>query len=80
MIPTPFRFLEVFMELFQTDAALPGKAGLGVAPEGFDAVDVPAAPGELVLRMMDPVMAEAVEHQPVISLPGVGMDDGRSLM
>ena len=54
MIPAPLRFFEVAVELAQLGQARPG-----IAPKGFDAIDVPAAP----------VMPETVEDQPGVGLP-----------
>ncbi len=77
MVPAPFRFPEVFVELGEADASLLCQSRLCVAPERFDAVDMTAAPGELVRGMMDPVVPEAVQYQAVIRFPTVGLDHRR---
>ena len=76
MVETPLTFFEVEEEAFLADAAKFEEAEFGVAPEGFDAVDVIFATGELVLMMMDGMVFVALETEAVVSLPAVCVDVG----
>ena len=74
MVETPLTFFEVEEEAFLADAAKFEEAEFGVAPKGFDAVDVILATGELVLMMMDAMVFVALENEAVVSLPAVGIN------
>ena len=76
VIETPLTFFEVEEEAIFANAAQFKEAEFGVAPKGFDAVDVVFAACELVLVMMDAVVFVALEDEAVVSLPSVGVDVG----
>lgn len=79
VVVAEFALLEVQVERAGVHAAEPGHAGLGVAPEALDAVNVVAADGpaaELVRRMIDPqVLLVSHVHQAVVALEPIGVDD-----
>ena len=57
-------------------AAEPRKAGLGVSPEGLNAVDVDLAADEFVAAVVDADMGVAEVPEVVVAAPTVGVDDG----
>lgn len=59
-----------------TDAAKAGEAGLGVAPEGFDAVDMSWSAGEFICAAVGAQMAVTDFDKPVVATPAVGIDEG----
>lgn len=79
VVEAELAFFQVEVERAGVHAAEPGHAGLGVAPEALDAVDVVAADGpaaELVGRMIDPqVFLVPHVHQAVVALEPVRVDD-----
>jgi len=75
--------LEVEQEGVRADAAEACQAGLGVAPEALDAVDVIAArepAAELAAGVVEAqVLLAPHVHQPVVAREAVGVDDRRQV-
>lgn len=72
VIEAIFRFFQVKVKRMLGHPVELHQATLGIAPKALDAVDVNAAPGELVVAVADPQMfVKADIHQPVIAAPAV---------
>ena len=61
-------------ELIVLDSVELREPSFSEGPEGLYAVDVALASNELVPAVEDPVMVVAVEDEPVVGLPAVGVD------
>ena len=75
VIKAPFGFLEVGKEGLGADAAKPGQACFGVAPERLDAIDMAASPGKFIGTVMNSIVLVAFKNQAVVSAPSIGKND-----
>ena len=72
VIEAIFRFFQMEIKRMLGHPVELHQATLGVTPKALDAVDVNAAPGELVVAVVDPQMlVKADIDQPVIAAPAV---------
>ena len=80
MIKAIFGFLSVQIERLLGHTVELGEPSLCIAPERFDAVDMPFSIRKLIVSVMHPEMlVKAYIHQSVITPPAIGMDDGTRL-
>ena len=76
MVETELSFFEVQVEGVFWQAVELSQAVLGIAPEGFDAVDVRSSVGEFIAAVVDAqVLGVAHVDQAIVARPTVGMDD-----
>ena len=61
-------------ELILPDSVELREPSLGEGPEGLYSVDMAFPADELVAAMVDPVMVVAIEDEPVVGLPAIGVD------
>ena len=80
MIKAIFGFLSVQIERVFSHTVELGEPSLCIAPERFDAVDMPFTLGKLIVSVMHPEMlVKAYIHQPIITSPAIGMNDSAGL-
>ena len=75
MVEAELHFFQVEIEVVAADTVITLELGLCIAPEVFDAIDVPTLAHSKALLMIDTVVLEAVEHQPIVGAEAVGVDD-----
>lgn len=76
MVEAEFGFLEVEVKRLLGYAIKFGEPALSVAPEAFDAVDMPLPISEFICAVIDSKMlVETNVHQAVITSPPIGVDD-----
>lgn len=80
MVEAELGFFEVQFELFASHAMKLRQPMFGIAPEGFDAVDVSGALDEFVVTVIDPkVLLQTQINQPIVASPAIGMDDAAGI-
>ena len=77
MVKAKFCFLQMERKGIPVDAVELGEPVFGISPEALDAIDVVRSQGELVVAMIDSMMACVAEiDQAVVAHPAVGVDHG----
>ena len=76
MIESPLTFFEVNQKAITTNTTEPGHTCFGETPEGFDAVDMVFATGELIVSMIDAMMPITTGKEAVVCGPTIGVDIG----
>ena len=74
MVPAPLTLLKVNGKFFFPDSMQFREPKLGVTPKAFYTVNMVFASGKFIFMVMDAVVLVAVGHQPIISLPAIGID------
>ena len=76
MIEPKFSLFDIEVEESPGETSVFCQAGLGVAPEGLDPVDVTGPASKFVVTVMDAeVSLVSYINQPVIPFPSIGVDD-----
>ncbi len=75
MIEAELHFFQIKIEVFAAHSVVAFQLSLSISPEVLDAVNVVASAHGKALLMIDAIMLEAIQYQPVIRAKAVGVDD-----
>lgn len=75
MVEAELHFFQIEIEVFSAHAVITFQLGLCIAPEVLNAIYVIALAHGKGFLVIDAVMLEAIEHQPIIRAKAIGVDN-----